>query len=258
MPPALLAGCDVVFHLAAEPGVRTSWGARFDRFVHNNVVATQRLLEAACATPETRFVYASSSSVYGDSERLPTSEEAIPRPLSPYGVTKLAGEQMCRLYHANHGVNTVALRFFTVYGPRQRPDMAFRRFCQAAATGAPIRLFGDGRQSRDFTFVADVVGAVRAAGASAAGAGAVYNIGGGARVSMNEALGMLAEIAGRPLDVRRSDRESGDVLHTGADISRAREDLGFEPATDLRAGLRAEYDWTRAQARRQATVASYG
>jgi len=252
---ALLAGCDVVFHLAAEPGVRTSWGARFDRFVRNNVVATQRLLEAARATPEKRFVYASSSSVYGDSERLPTSEEATPRPLSPYGVTKLAGEQMCRLYHANHGVNAVALRFFTVYGPRQRPDMAFRRFCEAAAAGAPIKLFGDGRQSRDFTFVADVVGAVRAAGSTAEGAGAVYNIGGGARVSVNEALGLLAEIAGRPLDVRRSDRESGDVLHTGADIRRAREDLGFEPATDLRAGLRAEYDWALDRGERQAALA---
>jgi UDP-glucuronate 4-epimerase len=252
---ALLAGCDVVFHLAAEPGVRTSWGARFDRFVRNNVVATQRLLEAARATPEKRFVYASSSSVYGDSERLPTSEEATPRPLSPYGVTKLAGEQLCRLYHANHGVNAVALRFFTVYGPRQRPDMAFRRFCEAAAAGAPIKLFGDGRQSRDFTFVGDVVGAVRAAGSTAEGAGAVYNIGGGARVSVNEALGLLAQIAGRPLDVRRSERESGDVLHTGADIRRAREDLGFAPATDLRAGLRAEYDWALDRGERQAALA---
>jgi UDP-glucuronate 4-epimerase len=241
---ALLDGCDVVFHLAAEPGVRTSWGARFDRFVRNNLTATQRLLEAARDTPEKRFVYASSSSVYGDSERLPTTEDDPPRPHSPYGVTKLAAEQMCGVYRANHGVDTVALRFFTVYGPRQRPDMAFRRFCQAALDGDPIRLFGDGRQSRDFTFVADVVGALRAAATSETGATAVYNIGGGARVSLSDALAMLAAIAGRPLDVRRGGRESGDVLHTGADITRAREDLGFEPATDLAAGLRAEFEWT--------------
>ena len=150
----LLDGCDVVFHLAAEPGVRSSWGRRFDRFVHNNVEATQRLLEAVRERPGLRLVYASSSSVYGESEQLPTREDAPPRPLSPYGVTKLAGEQLCRVYHVNHGVDTVALRFFTVYGPRQRPDMAFRRFCEAAARGGRIELFGDGRQSRDFTYVA--------------------------------------------------------------------------------------------------------
>ena len=241
----LLADCDVVFHLAAEPGVRTSWGALFDRFVHNNVVATQRLLEAAMHQPGTRVVYASSSSIYGDSERLPTSEDATPRPLSPYGVTKLAGEQMCRLYHANHGVDAVSLRFFTVYGPRQRPDMAFRRFCQAAVDGAPIRLFGDGCQSRDFTFVADVVGAVRAAGAAEDVGGQAFNIGGGARVSLNAALEQLAAFAGRPLDVQRSGRESGDVLHTGADITRAREALGYRPTTDLAAGLQAEFEWVR-------------
>ena len=239
----LLAGCDVVFHLAAEPGVRTSWGTLFDRFVKNNVVATQRLLEAAMQTPDTRVVYASSSSIYGDSERLPTSEDCPPRPLSPYGVTKLAGEQLCRLYHANHGVDTVALRFFTVYGPRQRPDMAFRRFCQAAVEGAPIRLFGDGRQSRDFTFVADVVGALRAAGAAEGVGGQAFNVGGGARVSLNAALEQLAALAGGPLDVQRSGRESGDVLHTGADITRARRALGYLPETDLATGLRAEFEW---------------
>jgi UDP-glucuronate 4-epimerase len=239
----LIGDCDVVFHLAAEPGVRTSWGARFDRFVHNNVVATQRLLEAALEQPETRFVYASSSSIYGDSERLPTHEDATPSPLSPYGVTKLAGEQMCRLYHANHGVDTVALRFFTVYGPRQRPDMAFRRFCEAAIDGGAIELFGDGHQSRDFTYVADVVAAVRAAGAAERGGGRVYNVGGGCRVTLNAMLDLLAGIAGRPLDVRRRGRESGDVMHTGADIERAREELGYEPATDLETGLAAEFEW---------------
>jgi UDP-glucuronate 4-epimerase len=237
-----LAGCDVVFHLAAEPGVRSSWGRRFDRFVHNNVEATQRLLEAVRDRPGLRLVYASSSSVYGESEQLPTREDAPPRPLSPYGVTKLAGEQLCRVYHVNHGVDTVALRFFTVYGPRQRPDMAFRRFCEAAACGGRIELFGDGRQSRDFTYIADVVIAIRAAG-HAGVAGRAYNVGGGSPVSVNAALEELASIAGRPLDVRRSGRESGDVLHTAADGARAREELGFAPVTRLAAGLRAEYEW---------------
>jgi UDP-glucuronate 4-epimerase len=247
-PAPFLEGCDVVFHLAAEPGVRSSWGRRFERFVHNNVEATQRLLESSLATPERRFVYASSSSVYGDSERLPTPEDATPSPLSPYGVTKLAGEQLCRVYHANHGVDTVALRFFTVYGPRQRPDMAFRRFCEAAAAGAPIRLFGDGRQSRDFTFVDDVVRAVRAAGSTPGIGGRAYNIGGGAPVSLNEALSEIAALAGRPLDVRRSGRESGDVLHTAADVARARDELGFAPSTSLREGLSAEFAWVSERA----------
>ena len=151
-------------------------------------------------------------------------------------MTKLAGEQLCRVYHVNHGVDTVALRFFTVYGPRQRPDMAFRRFCEAAARGGRIELFGDGRQSRDFTYVADVVTAIRAAAAADGAAGRAYNIGGGSPVSVNAALEELAAIAGRPLDVRRSSREAGDVLHTAADSTRAREELGFGPSTSLARG----------------------
>jgi nucleoside-diphosphate-sugar epimerase len=245
----LLADRDVIFHLAAEPGVRPSWGQRFDRYVHNNVVATQRLLEATAGRPERRFVYASSSSVYGDAVGLPTPEDALPHPLSPYGVTKLAGEQLCGLYHAEQGVATVALRFFSVYGPRQRPDMAFRRFCRAALDGAPIRLFGDGRQTRDFTYVGDVVGALIAAAESPGAVGGVYNVGGGARVSLNGALEVLAAVAGRPLDIRRQGRETGDVLHTGADIARARADLGFTPSTRLEAGLDAELEWVAANER---------
>ena len=254
----LLEGCDVVFHLAAEPGVRSSWGRRFDRFVHNNVEATQRLLEALRERPALRLVYASSSSIYGESEELPTREDAPPRPLSPYGVTKLAGEQLCRVYHVNHDVDAVALRFFTVYGPRQRPDMAFRRFCEAAARGSRIELYGDGRQSRDFTFVDDVVAAIRAAGDVEGAGGRAYNIGGGSPVSVNAALEELASIAGRPLDVRRAGRESGDVLHTAADVSRARDELGFRPATSLAEGLQAEYEWVveRAEARRGLAVVS--
>jgi UDP-glucuronate 4-epimerase len=239
----LLDDRDVVFHLAAEPGVRPSWGRRFDRYVHNNVVATQRLLEATAERPERRFVYASSSSVYGDAAGLPTPEDALPQPLSPYGVTKLAAEQLCSLYHAEHGVEAVALRYFSVYGPRQRPDMAFRRFCEAALDGAPIRLFGDGGQTRDFTYVADIVAATRAAAASPDAPGGVYNIGGGARVSLNRALEVLAAAAGRPLDVRRQERETGDVLHTGAAIERAVADLGYAPEIDLETGLRAELEW---------------
>jgi nucleoside-diphosphate-sugar epimerase len=252
----VLEGCDVVFHLAAEPGVRSSWGSRFDRFVHNNVEATQRLLEAVRATSSARVVYASSSSIYGESERLPTPEDAPPRPLSPYGVTKLAGEQLCRVYHVNHGVETVALRFFTVYGPRQRPDMAFRRFCEAAVRNGPIELFGDGRQSRDFTYVGDVVGAIRAAGTAEGAGGRAYNIGGGSPISLNGALEQLAAIAGRPLDVSRAERESGDVLHTAADVGRARRELGFAPATTLASGLRAEYEWVLQRAERPPLLAA--
>ena len=243
----LLADCDVVFHLAAEPGVRASWGTRFDRYVTNNVRATQRLLEAAAAEPQRRIVYASSSSVYGDAAQLPTREDTTPRPLSPYGVTKLAAEQLCRLYHVERGVDTIALRYFSVYGPRQRPDMAFHRFCAAAIAGGPIEVFGDGRQTRDFTFVSDVVAATRAAGAAEGVGGGVYNIGGGSRVSLNSALERLAAIAGRPLDVRRREREDGDVRHTGADIAGARADLRFEPTTALEQGLAAEYDWALAR-----------
>jgi len=256
---ALLDGCDCVFHLAAEPGVRSSWGQKFDRYLRNNIRATQRLLEASAQTPERRIVYASSSSVYGESEALPTPEDATPQPLSPYGVTKLAAEQLCRLYHAEQGVNAVALRFFSVYGPRQRPDMAFRRFCEAAAAGAPIEIYGDGRQTRDFTFVGDVVAAVLAAGTADGVGGEVYNIGGGSRVSLAATLELLAAIAGRPLDVRHEERESGDVQDTGAAIDRAREDLGFEPATELREGLQAEFEWVVEHSRaRSGAVASAG
>jgi UDP-glucose 4-epimerase len=252
----LLDGCDAVYHLAAEPGVRSSWGQKFDRYLRNNIRATQRLLEGSAACPERRIVYASSSSVYGDSEALPTPEDATPQPLSPYGVTKLAAEQLCRLYHAEQGVDAVALRFFSVYGPRQRPDMAFRRFCEAAAGGAPIEIYGDGRQTRDFTFVGDVVAAVLAAGRAEGVGGEAYNIGGGSRVSLATTLELLAAIAGRPLDVRHHERESGDVQDTGADIARAREALGFEPVTDLRAGLQAEFEWVLARSRKDRAVAS--
>jgi UDP-glucuronate 4-epimerase len=241
---ALLDGADVVFHLAGEPGVRASWGPRFDRYTHHNVRATQRLLEAARDTG-VKFVYASSSSVYGDALKLPTHEDETPRPVSPYGVTKLAAEHLCVLYGTEHGVNTVALRYFSVYGPRQRPDMAFRRFCQAIVEGRAIEVFGDGRQTRDFTYVGDIVAATRAAAEAGTAPGRVYNIGGGRRTSLRCALEVLAGVAGRPLDVRYGEREFGDVQHTGADMSRAAAELGFEPAMSLEEGLTAELEWVR-------------
>jgi UDP-glucuronate 4-epimerase len=239
---ALAAQVDVIYHLAGEPGVRSSWGSRFDRYTHHNVAATQRLLEV---TGEQRFVYASSSSIYGDALTLPTPEDVAPRPLSPYGVTKLAAEHLCVLYGEEQALNTVALRYFSVYGPRQRPDMAFRRFCEAIVAGRPLEVFGDGTQSRDFTYVADIVAATRAAGELPVAPGTVFNVGGGDSVSLNRALETLAGLAGRPLDVRRKERQTGDVLDTGADTTRAREVLGFVPRTDLESGLEAELEWVR-------------
>jgi UDP-glucose 4-epimerase len=239
----LLDEADVVFHLAAEPGVRSSWGQRFENYQRNNLAATQHLLEAAKDSPEKRFVYASSSSIYGQAETLPTTEDTTPRPFSPYGVTKLAAEHLCDTYFGNFGVQTVSLRFFSVYGPRQRPDMAFNIFCRAALEDRALTLFGDGGQTRDFTFVGDIVTALRAAADTPGIAGNVYNIGGGSRVSVNEAIGLLEEFAGRTLKVERHDVVRGDVRDTGADTTRAREHLGFDPTTSVREGLVAEFEW---------------
>src|SRR3954451_7080491 len=188
---SLIDDVDAVFHLAAEPGVRSSWGPRFDNYQHNNVVATQRLLEAARRTPEKRFVYASSSSIYGQAEALPTPETTVPRPFSPYGVTKLAAEHLCEAYHGNFGVSAVSLRYFSVYGPRQRPDMAFNTFCRAAIAGRPLTLFGDGGETRAFTYVGDGAAATRAAAEAPGAVAGVYNVGGGSRVSVNEAIQLL-------------------------------------------------------------------
>jgi UDP-glucuronate 4-epimerase len=239
----LVAGCDVIFHLAGEPGVRASWGQTFHSYLTNNVLATQQLLEAASAWPDRRFVYASSSSVYGQAERLPTPESATPQPFSPYGVTKLGAEQLCTLYHGNHGVQTVSLRYFSVYGPRQRPDMAFHRFCRGALLRLPITVFGDGAQTRDFTYVEDVIAATRAAAVVPEIAGRVYNIGGGSRVSLGDTLLLLEELVDHSLQVEYVGGERGDVRDTGADTTRARADLGYMPRTPLREGLRAELEW---------------
>jgi UDP-glucose 4-epimerase len=238
-----VADCDTVFHLAAEPGVRSSWGSRFETYVRNNLIATQHLLEAARAAPETRFVYASSSSIYGDAETLPTPEDAVPRPLSPYGATKLAGEHMCELYHKNFGVGTVSLRYFSVYGPRQRPDMAFNIFCHHAIAGRPLTVFGDGQQTRDFTYVADVVTATRRAAEVADIEGEVFNVGGGGQISLNRAIDLIGQLAGRPLTVNRTGSEHGDVRDTGADVRRMRARLDYEPQMPFEEGLRAEFAW---------------
>jgi UDP-glucuronate 4-epimerase len=235
--------CDAVFHLAAEPGVRSSWGRRFKSYERNNIAATHQLLEAAKHTPEKRIVYASSSSIYGQAEALPTPESTIPHPCSPYGVTKLAAEHLCEAFHMNFGVAVVSLRYFSVYGPRQRPDMAFSIFCRAALDGRPLRVYGDGSQTRDFTYVADVVAATRAAADAPNAVGPVYNIGGGSRVSLNEAIELLESHAGRDLVVEHHDVERGDVRDTGADTTLARRDLRYEPRTAFADGLRAEFEF---------------
>ena len=238
----LLDGVTHVYHLAAQAGVRKSWGRDFQTYSVNNVEATQALLEACLNRPIERVVYASSSSVYGDEAPIPMREDALPRPVSPYGVTKLAAEQLCYLYHANFGVPTVSLRYFTVYGPRQRPDMAFHRFLKAAVAGSPITLYGDGEQTRDFTFVGDAVAATIAA-ADRGRLGGVYNIGGGSRVSMLQVLDIVARCTGRRLDVRREPSQKGDMRDTYADTSRARADLGFAPSVPLEQGISEEYRW---------------
>ncbi len=239
---ALLDGVTHVFHLAAQAGVRKSWGRDFAAYTVNNIEATQRLLEATVGRPLVRFVYASSSSIYGDGVTIPMREDAVPQPVSPYGVTKLAAEQLGYLYHVSNAVPFTSLRYFTVYGPRQRPDMAFRRFLQAGLDGTPIHLYGDGEQTRDFTFVDDAVAATIAAGERGV-PGRVYNVGGGSRVSINSVLDLIGRIVERRLDIRREPAQKGDMRDTYADTSRAKADLGFNPSVTLDQGLQAEHDW---------------
>jgi nucleoside-diphosphate-sugar epimerase len=240
--PRVLDGLTHVFHLAAQAGVRKSWGRDFRTYTENNIEASQLLLEACVGLPLERFVYASSSSIYGDNASIPMREDARPQPVSPYGVSKLAAEQLCYLYHVNHGVPATSLRYFTVYGPRQRPDMGFHRFIRAALAGDPIALYGDGEQTCDFTFVADAVAATAAAGTRGV-PGRAYNIGGGSRVSINQVLEMIGRVAGRPLTVRREPAQKGDMRDTFADTGLARADLGFAPAVSLEEGIEAEYRW---------------
>lgn len=231
----LLDGVDVVFHQAAQAGVRASWGTSFDDYTRFNVLATQRLLEASKGRALKKFVYASSSSVYGETTDLPMRETSRPRPFSPYGVTKLAAEHLCELYRHNFGVPTTSLRYFTVYGPRQRPDMGFHRFIRSMLAGEPVKIFGDGLQTRDFTYVDDIVDANLLAASSAAIG--VFNIGGGSRVTLAEVLTTLASIVGAKLDLSRTEPQAGDVRHTEADTTLARTELGFAPKVGLAEGL---------------------
>lgn len=237
----LLEDVDGVFHLAAQPGVRASWGEGFVDYVRDNVVATQRLFEALRHRP-VPTVFASSSSVYGDAPRLPVVEgETGLEPVSPYGLTKLTVEHLARIYVTQYRIHAVGLRYFTVYGPRQRPDMAFTRFITSSLDGRPLRLLGDGTQSRDFTFVTDAVDAtVRA---MAMPAGSIYNIGGGEPTTLKAVFDVLAELVGRPLNIVREAVAIGDVGHTWADTSKARKELGWAPKTTLRAGLSSQLDW---------------
>lgn len=239
---ALLEGVTHVFHLAAQAGVRKSWGRDFETYTTLNVDATQRLLEACVGRPLERVVYASSSSVYGDDVALPMREDAAVRPVSPYGVTKLAAEHLCHLYFVNHAVPTVSLRYFTVYGPRQRPDMGFNRFFSAVLDGRPLVQYGDGLQTRDFTFIADIVTATAAAAVQGT-PGGVYNIGGGSRVTLREVFDLIGRVAGRAVTIEQQPPQKGDMRDTYADTSRARADLGFRPSVDLEAGLRAMFTW---------------
>ena len=240
----VLDGVGSVCHLAAQAGVRASWGKSFETYLDCNIKSTQRLLEAVKDRPLKRFVYASSSSVYGETDDLPMRESGRTCPVSPYGVTKLAAEHLAVLYHRNYGVPTVSLRYFTVYGPRQRPDMAFNRFLRAGLAGEPVTIFGDGEQSRDFTYVSDTVTATVAA-LEAGPPGEVLNVGGGSRVKLNEALDIVEECLGSPLTRQYVERARGDVTDTLADSSRAREELGFSPEVGLREGLAGEHEWLR-------------
>jgi nucleoside-diphosphate-sugar epimerase len=240
----LLRGAEHVYHLAAQAGVRASWGREFTHYTEHNVLATQRLLEAAVAAGGPRVVYASSSSVYGDAAELPLREDGPCRPVSPYGVTKLAGEHLAVLYHRSYGLPTVSLRFFTVYGPRQRPDMAFHRFLRAAREDGEVVVFGDGGQTRDFTYVDDTVAAARAAALSGR-PGSVYNVGGGERVALNDVLRLVETVTARTLRIRRQEAQKGDMRDTFADTTAARRDLGFCSTVSLEEGLSREWQWVR-------------
>ena len=243
---SLLQDVDVVYHQAAQAGVRASWGQGFRFYTERNISATQALLEAAKdAKNLKRLVYASTSSVYGDAETLPTSELVCPKPVSPYGITKLAAERLCGLYHKNFGVPFVALRYFTVYGPRQRPDMAFHKFFKAVIDDEAIPVYGDGLQTRDFTFVSDAVAANLAAATVEDAVGEIFNIGGGSRVVLKEVLETMEEIVGKPIKRNHIEKAMGDARHTAADVSKAKKILGYQPSISLREGLTREWEWVK-------------
>jgi nucleoside-diphosphate-sugar epimerase len=246
--PALLADVDWIFHQAGQPGVRMSWGKDFAVYVRQNIEATQRLLEAAkdAAPRLKRLVYASSSSIYGNAERYPTSEDDRPQPVSPYGVTKLAAEHLCSLYASNFGVPTVSLRYFTVYGPGQRTDMAFTRFVRAAVLDELISIYGTGEQIRDFTYVEDVVAAnIAAASTAEVPPGTVLNVAGGSNVSVLDTLKILSDLNGKPLRVEHTESVKGDVFRTGGDTAKITALLGWKPTVTIEEGLARHLDWAK-------------
>jgi UDP-glucuronate 4-epimerase len=243
----LLDDVDVVYHQAGQPGVRLSWAEGFGEYDSCNILATQRLLEACRGAKIDRFVFASSSSVYGEAARYPTVETDLPQPRSPYGVTKLAAEHLCGLYAATWDVPTVSLRYFTVYGPAQRPDMSFHRLCEAALGGPPFPLLGDGSQVRSFTFVGDVVEANRRAAAADVEPGTVVNISGGSSVPLSEVIALVEELAGAAIPIERRGVAAGDVTRTGGSVERAQALLGWEPKTEIREGIVEQLEWHRAR-----------
>jgi nucleoside-diphosphate-sugar epimerase len=248
-PDELLDGIDAVLHLAGQPGVRDSWADGFATYVDRNIVATQRLLEAAKGRGLSRFAAASSSSVYGDAETYPTTEATLPKPVSPYGVTKLAAEHLCTLYASNFGVPTVSLRYFTVYGPRQRTDMALRRMIDLTLAGQPFPLYGDGSVSRSFTYVADVVEANLAALFHPAPAGTAVNIANESTASMRELLDLVGDAVGVPVEVERHEAAQGDAQRTGGSSALATEVLGWAPSTPLAVGVAEMVAWCSATPR---------
>lgn len=241
----LLADVDVVYHQAAQAGVRSSWGEGFSAYTEQNINATQILLEAAKTADLQRFVYASSSSIYGNAATLPTQETVCPQPVSPYGITKLAGEQLCLLYHQSYKVPTVSLRYFTVYGPRQRPDMAFHKFFKAALTDQPITIYGDGQQTRDYTFIQDAIAANLAAAQAPDAVGEIFNIGGGSRVGLMAVIDTMEAVSGLTIKRKHIEQARGDARHTAADITKAKQILGYQPKVSLREGLTAEWEWVK-------------
>jgi nucleoside-diphosphate-sugar epimerase len=242
--PVLLEDVQFLYHQAAQAGVRASWGSSFRQYTERNINATQIILEAAKeAKSLQRLVFASTSSVYGDAETLPTAESTCPQPISPYGITKLAAERLCQLYYQNFQVPVVMLRYFSVYGPRQRPDMGFHKFFRAVLQGEAIPIYGDGQQTRDFTFVGDVVAANLAAAGNPAAVGEVFNIGGGSRAVLAEVLAEMEAIVGQPIRRNYLDKARGDARHTAADVTKAREILGFQPQVSLKQGLKLEWEW---------------
>ncbi|QSJ16834.1 NAD-dependent epimerase/dehydratase family protein [Nostoc sp. UHCC 0702] len=242
----LLKDVDVVYHQAAQAGVRASWGRGFRFYTERNISATQVLLEAAKDAKDLkRLVFASTSSVYGDAETLPTHEGICPQPVSPYGITKLAAERLCGLYHKNFGVPYVALRYFTVYGPKQRPDMGFHKFFKSILQDEAISIYGDGQQTRDFTFVSDAIAANLAAATVPQAVGEIINIGGGSRVVLSEVLDTMAEITGKPIKKNYIEKAMGDARHTAADVSKARKILEYKPKVSLTEGLTQEWQWIK-------------